>query len=304
MLKGNRRTRTRVVKPQALARLCHEMTLLSLPHDVLCRVLARISLQHRDSVRRTCSLLNQALSSAAFHAARVECPEMVLTIVHGAIGPTGDLGGDLQVWTRFGTLWHQLRCATSEAHFPDTWVVEKLEDALLFRDDVVMFGHAVDVTHVGDVNKFRSLVFSFNARARAWRRLPGMTAARSQAACGVIGGRIVVAGGGVGGDQAEATASVESFDPARGEWEGTTPMPLPTRGSAFGVLDGKLFVAGGWSADGVTQALQAFDPSTKVWEHKAPLPFRLWGAASCVHEGVLYVIGGRLIDEESAKSNA
>ena len=119
-----------------------------------------------------------------------------------------------------------------------------------------------------------------------------------ESASGAIGGCIVVAGGGTVGDQAEATPSVESFDPARGTWEETTPMPLPTRGSAFGVLDGKLFVAGGWSADGVTQALQAFDPSTKVWEHKAPMPFRLWGAASCVHEGVLYVIGGRLVDED------
>ena len=85
-----------------------------------------------------------------------------------------------------------------------------------------------------------------------------------------------------------------------------TPMLVSTKSAAFGVVDGLLYVAGGWlglgpqaagwsTGGGKTDLLQVFDPMSNTWAFKAPMPIRLFGSASCSHDGKLYVFGGSTV---------
>ena len=60
------------------------------------------------------------------------------------------------------------------------------------------------------------------------------------------------------------------------QWKQLAPLPLPRAGSAVGILDGKLVVAGGtyWREGRKfwCEQVDGFDPSTNRWAPKAPLP--------------------------------
>jgi hypothetical protein len=60
-----------------------------------------------------------------------------------------------------------------------------------------------------------------------------------------------------------------------------------------GVIDGKLYVAGGYNAaDGSADKLDIYDPATNRWSSGRPLPSARSGAGAAVLGGKLYVIGG------------
>lgn len=80
------------------------------------------------------------------------------------------------------------------------------------------------------------------------------------------------------------------------QWKQLAPLPLPRAGSAVGILDGKLVVAGGtyWREGRKfwCEQVDGFDPSTNRWAPKAPLPKPCGDTAAVAHDGVLYVFGG------------
>lgn len=84
----------------------------------------------------------------------------------------------------------------------------------------------------------------------------------------------------------------------QGAWTGKTPIPTPSLGAATGVIDGKLYVAGGCC---VTfgfpftrfSTLQIYDPKTDSWTTKSPMPRAVYGAAAGAINGKLYVAGGQ-----------
>ena len=62
---------------------------------------------------------------------------------------------------------------------------------------------------------------------------------------------------------------------------------------AVGVINGKLYVAGGRNAAGTAVAtLHVYDPATNTWSTKAAMPSARFGAAGQVINGKLYVVGG------------
>ncbi len=61
----------------------------------------------------------------------------------------------------------------------------------------------------------------------------------------------------------------------------------------MGVINGKLYVAGGRNAAGTAVAtLHVYDPATNTWSTKAPMPSARFWAAGQVINGKLYVLGG------------
>ncbi|MDP2793931.1 MAG: kelch repeat-containing protein [Sulfurisoma sp.] len=83
--------------------------------------------------------------------------------------------------------------------------------------------------------------------------------------------------------------------PASGSGAWTTEAPMPTArwGAASGVINGKLYVAGGWrSGTSSLATLEVYDPATNTWATKAPMPTARGGAGGAVINGKLYVVGG------------
>jgi N-acetylneuraminic acid mutarotase len=69
-------------------------------------------------------------------------------------------------------------------------------------------------------------------------------------------------------------------------------MPTAVVGSAAAVLQGQIYVVGGYNNSAVVADTQVFNPATNAWSAGVPLPVPLENAAAAVVDGVLYVIGG------------
>ena len=65
-------------------------------------------------------------------------------------------------------------------------------------------------------------------------------------------------------------------------------MPTVRHGAASGVINGKLYVAGGQTL----ATLEVYDPATDTWTTKAPMPTARFGVGGGVINGKLYVVGG------------
>jgi N-acetylneuraminic acid mutarotase len=75
-------------------------------------------------------------------------------------------------------------------------------------------------------------------------------------------------------------------------WRTVAPMPTPRSEVAVAELSGKIYVIGGFLANGSpSAAVEAYDPASDTWEQVAPLPEPRHHAAAFVF-GSLFVMGG------------
>lgn len=85
----------------------------------------------------------------------------------------------------------------------------------------------------------------------AWVERMAMLTARGGTSCGVIGDRIIVAGGEGNPNNASGVfAEVEAYTPTTNSWEALTPMATPRHGMGAAVWDGRLYVPGGATQEG------------------------------------------------------
>ena len=83
-------------------------------------------------------------------------------------------------------------------------------------------------------------------------------------------------------------------------WTTLPPMPHAVGGATACVLNGRLYVIGGYSSNKL-QVLEMTEENELSWSCKADLPATRWGAASVVHEGHIMVMGG-MVDGEASSS--
>ncbi|MFC1545778.1 Kelch repeat-containing protein, partial [Gemmatimonadota bacterium] len=93
--------------------------------------------------------------------------------------------------------------------------------------------------------------------------------------------------------------SISNISPTD-QWRTLAAMPTTRMAPASGVINGKLYIAGGEPAAG---ALQAYDPVTDSWEVLTSLPTTTdRGRAFGVIDGKLYVAGGEVNSNSSARN--
>lgn len=83
-----------------------------------------------------------------------------------------------------------------------------------------------------------------------------------------------------------------------GAWETKAPMPTVRWGAASGVINGKLYVAGGWNGANSLATLEVYDQATNTWATKASMSIARDGAAGGVINGKLYVVGGDIAQNQ------
>lgn len=77
------------------------------------------------------------------------------------------------------------------------------------------------------------------------------------------------------------------------EWQSLAPMPTPRSEMPGVVLDGTIYVGGGFTDDlRVSTVLEAYDPLTDTWETRAPLPLPRHHHMAAAYDGRLYMFGG------------
>lgn len=124
--------------------------------------------------------------------------------------------------------------------------------------------------------------------------LAHLAKSRSHASAALLDGALWVFGGEV---QYGALASVERVDLAshRVQADSAWTMPQASSGAASAVLDGKVYLAGGFGKDNnAINNTQIFDPNTQSWSQGAPMPGKVGYAAAAAYQGKLYVLGGLL----------
>ncbi|MBN1350875.1 hypothetical protein JXJ21_15760 [candidate division KSB1 bacterium] len=158
---------------------------------------------------------------------------------------------------------------------------------------------------IGGVYNYHSLdiavyaaVEEYDPATDTWTRKADLKTKRYSQEAQVAGGKIFVIGGNnvntKGGTDVEST--VEVYDSATDSW--TAAPDIPTYRDAYrsGVIDGKIYVVGGyvpWS--GTTAAIkmnEMFDPATNTWTEKADMKKAVNWPGVCACNGKLYVFGG------------
>ena len=77
-----------------------------------------------------------------------------------------------------------------------------------------------------------------------------------------------------------------------GSWELRAPMPVARQELASGVLDGNVYVIGGYDENGnSTATVQVYDPITDTWTSAQSLPFAVNHNSAAVADGKLYSFG-------------
>ncbi|XP_029310894.1 kelch-like protein 33 [Cottoperca gobio] len=188
------------------------------------------------------------------------------------------IGGDKEINTNVDSV---------EMYNPDTdsWsFVQPLDQALS--------GHAVTVIDGGIFisggfnGKYVCLVSMFLYHPeRGTTYLADMTHDRAQHCMEPLRGHLYVAGGVCNlrkfyTDQ----QACEVYDPVADAWTAFAPLPLRHVGAASAVLEGKIYVLGGYCQDDYSESglVHRFEPSTQRWENMGKLPGAVTDTQACL----------------------
>ena len=135
-----------------------------------------------------------------------------------------------------------------------------------------------------------------------WHTAASMPTKRTEVAAVALDGKAYVVGGfekpSLGNVLNFAiTPSVEVYDPATDRWASKAPLPVGLHHVGIGVIDGRLYVIGGYAKSGFTvwnpvATVYAYDPATDSWNERAPMPTARGALSVTEHDGKLYAIGG------------
>jgi N-acetylneuraminic acid mutarotase len=143
-------------------------------------------------------------------------------------------------------------------------------------------------------------VEEYDPAANTWRERSPMPTPRNHAAIGAVNGKIYVIGGRVGAafiGLATDVSVVEEYDPATDKW-GAPRARMPTARSAlgYGVVNGRIYVAGGEFQDPHMMAtfreVEAYDPASNSWSILPPMPVSRHGLAGGAVGNRLIFVGG------------
>ena len=152
-----------------------------------------------------------------------------------------------------------------------------------------------------------------NVAAEEWKVISQLPTKRSAFSTAVVDGKIYLIGGFLhenmnGGPLGIST--VEVYDTQNNSWQRLTDMPTPRLSSEAAVVDGKIYVVGGFSWIGIPgvdskmlNVVEMYDPQTNTWSRKQDMstPRRYLGTG--VVAGKIYAIGGENVFEEPQRLN-
>ena len=85
----------------------------------------------------------------------------------------------------------------------------------------------------------------------------------------------------------------EIFDPASGNWtRGDITLPWTSAGQGSTIVNGQLFIFGGYSGDGISDHAACYDTKTASWHILPPMPHTLAAMGVGVLNNTIYLLGG------------
>uniref|UniRef100_A0A674NM85 Si:ch211-63p21.8 n=1 Tax=Takifugu rubripes TaxID=31033 RepID=A0A674NM85_TAKRU len=156
----------------------------------------------------------------------------------------------------------------------------------------VLSGHGVNVTNAGIFisggfnSKYECLpsVFLYDP-TRGGTYLADMASDRALHCMEALQGRLYVAGGVCNLKKFYTDQQAcEVYDPGANAWTMVASLPVPHVGAASAVLEGKIYILGGYSQDGYTETrlIHRFDPCTLRWQNMGTLPGAITDIRACL----------------------
>jgi hypothetical protein len=128
-----------------------------------------------------------------------------------------------------------------------------------------------------------------------WTAKAPMPTGRAGHALAVVDNIIYVIGGRDGGAplSGSVTNVVEAYDPATDSWfTGLAPMPTPRSDMTAAVVNGKIYVIGGWDGTNILDIVEIYDPLTDTWFFGSPMPTPRADLGAVERLGYIHAIGG------------
>ena len=138
-----------------------------------------------------------------------------------------------------------------------------------------------------------------------WAKAESMNHARCSAAISVVNGEIYAMGG-IGWPpnrdpsgrylSSLYLSTVEVFNPKTNQWQERTEMSVPKAEHSTSVIDGKIYVMGGYLREGETymtfSTIEIYDPATDRWTQAPDMLMGKSGHTTEVVDGQIYIFGG------------
>jgi len=127
-----------------------------------------------------------------------------------------------------------------------------------------------------------------------WAEQTEVPTPRGDPVLGVVDGVIYVIGSknGPGSEWADRGNIVEAYDPSTDTWTRKADMPTSRWNLSGCVTNGKIYVIGGNTNNGIFSTVEQYDPVTDTWTRKTPMPTARALLATSVVGGKIYAIGG------------
>jgi N-acetylneuraminic acid mutarotase len=134
----------------------------------------------------------------------------------------------------------------------------------------------------------------YDPRTDTWEKLPDLPSQRNHIAMELIGDKIHVFGGRLGGGfQSDKTAAHEVFDPRTRIWSVAAPMLKPRSGINSAQAFGCVHVWGGEEQAGVFPDHDYYDPRSDKWAKLPNMTIPIHGVTGATFaNGLIYVTGG------------
>jgi N-acetylneuraminic acid mutarotase len=140
-----------------------------------------------------------------------------------------------------------------------------------------------------DANTSRDF-YRYDPETDRWSRLPDMPAPRAAGALGVLGHRLIWAGG---AEDSVARSDAFAYDPQSRRWSRLPSMHTRREHVGDAVLDGRLYVLGGRAPGSqAVDTAERFDPRTDRWEELPPMPVGSGGLAAISLDGAVIAVSG------------
>ena len=261
--------------PRRSRRLNPPCLLDGLSDDLVMRMFSRAPFMTHGTLHGVCRRLKTLLRSPEFLQQRVDSGLAEHGLVVAGGRRDGDVSADCSMYIR--GRWPISPLSGPRSHACSAIVED--EDG---QPEMWVMG-GCDI--INDENSLAT-VEAYNPRTNTWRSCLPLSQRRSGAVAGVVGGRLVVAGGHGGSGR---LTSVEAYTPTG--WTPLPPLPHAVYKATACVLNGRLCVMGGVGCN-TLQVLEMSEENEYSWTVKADLPVQRFNAASVVHEGRLWLIGG------------
>lgn len=164
-------------------------------------------------------------------------------------------------------------------------------------------------TVIGAVVFILSLMKIETFADQGWELRTQLSTERITFATAVVGNKIYLIGGTLYADVKPGKAVwgpygssiVEMYDTQTNTWQRVADMPTPRHGAKAAVVNGTIFVFGGWNGKDVDFAnrkypvsVEAYNPQTDTWIEKKEMPVSRVEFDIGVVDGKIYIIGGAI----------